>query len=61
MKARGLYLIGIDFGAGDQFKVLAVPVHKMTPLFHKAESLSTDEFDRVIEEARRAAREKAKG
>lgn len=59
MKANGQYLIGIDFGAGDRTDMFIVPIAKRgIPNWFKAETISQDEFERVIRKVRDANRPK---
>lgn len=58
MKQKGKWLIGIDFGAGDQMRVLAIPVEGGRVRIEKAESLDRDKFDDFMADAARAEDER---
>ncbi len=61
MKARGRYLIGIDFGDGTAPPMmLAVPLYENAPLWHGAEALSKEDFEKFLNEAERKAKDKDK-
>lgn len=58
MKARGVYLIGIDFGDGDKTDMWVVPVRGHAPFWQKAERVTKEQFERLVDEARDRDREK---
>lgn len=61
MKARGQYIIGIDFDQPEP-RILAIPMRGKTPLWNHAEIVDKDAFERIIDDVMRkatAARDKA--
>ena len=55
MKARGQYIIGIDFDQPEP-RILAIPMRGKTPLWHHAEIVSKEAFEDLIEAVQTKAR-----
>lgn len=59
MKPKGRWIIGCDFGNGDQVKMLAIPMQGNMPAWNRAEVIDRDAFETMLDQVRereRAAR-----